>query len=296
MKNWLLAIRPKTLFASLAPVVLGTSVAYFYQQFISWTLFALTLICALLLQIASNLANDYLDYSKGIDTENRLGPVRVTSAGLISADSMRRALWLCLTLAFLTGLFLMWTGGPVIMVMGLLSLYFAYGYTGGPLPLTYLGLGEVAAFLFFGIIAVTGTIYLQMKSFNSLGLLLAMGPGFISACILAINNLRDIRSDEETKKRTLAVRMGERFQRSFCLWCIVMSSTVVLFTAIFFSLKWLTPVALLPLFYFRTWQQIMRGPVDEKLNFALAKTAQYNLFYCLLIGAALVAMKKFYFI
>jgi 1,4-dihydroxy-2-naphthoate octaprenyltransferase len=294
MKNWILAIRPKTLFASLAPVVLGTAIAYFQQGQIKPLVFVITLICALLLQIASNLANDYLDFAKGVDNEERLGPVRVTSAGLISSTKMKNALIFVLFLSFLFGIYLMWIGGPIIMAMGLLSLYFAYGYTGGPFPLSYNGLGELAAFIFFGMIAVTGTTYLQTRSFTALGCFLAMGPGFISACILAINNLRDIKSDEETKKRTLAVRFGERFQRTLCLWLIAMSGLVVVFAGTFYQLKWLTPVCLLPLFFIRNWLRILRGEIDGKLNLALARTAQYNLLYCLMIAAALFLIKRYY--
>jgi 1,4-dihydroxy-2-naphthoate octaprenyltransferase len=294
MKNWMLAIRPKTLFASLAPVVLGTAIAYFQQGQIKPLVFVITLICALLLQIASNLANDYLDFAKGVDNEERLGPVRVTSAGLISSTKMKNALIFVLFLSFLFGIYLMWIGGPIIMAMGLLSLYFAYGYTGGPFPLSYNGLGELAAFIFFGLIAVTGTTYLQTRSFTALGCFLAMGPGFISACILAINNLRDIKSDEETKKRTLAVRFGERFQRTLCLWLIAMSGLVVVFAGAFYQLKWLIPVCLLPLFFIRNWLRILRGEIDGKLNLALARTAQYNLLYCLMIAAALFLIKRYY--
>lgn len=294
MNNWILAIRPKTLFASIAPVILGTSIAFFQKSSISPLLFVLTLVCALLLQVASNLANDYLDFAKGVDNDDRLGPTRVTSAGLISPTSMKNALIFVLFLAFLFGLYLMWIGGPVIMLMGLMSLYFAYGYTGGPFPLSYNGLGEIAAFIFFGLIAVTGTTYLQTKTFSALGFILAMGPGFISACILAINNLRDIKSDEETKKRTLAVRFGEKFQRTLCLWLIAMSFFVVLFVGVFYQLKWLYPVCLLPFFFVRTWILILRGEIDGKLNLALAKTAQYNLFYCLLIAVVLYFIKRFY--
>ncbi len=294
MKNWLLAIRPKTLFASIAPVILGTTIAYYETTKFDPIIFVLTLVCALLLQVASNLANDYLDFAKGVDTIDRLGPVRVTSSGLISADAMKRALATTLFLAFILGIYLMWLGGPVIMIFGLLSLYFAYGYTGGPYPLSTNGLGELAAFVFFGLIAVTGTQYLQTKSFSGLGILLATGPGFISACILGINNLRDIKTDEEAEKRTLAVRWGEKFQRGLCLWTIVMSALSVVLAAFIFKLKWIWPVALLPLFFFQTWMAIFKGSIDGKLNSSLARTAQYNLLFCLLISIGLFMMKQYY--
>lgn len=284
MKNWILAIRPKTLFASLAPVLLGLAVAYVETKKLNTPVALTTAICALFLQIASNLANDYLDALRGVDNEKRLGPLRVTSSGLISLTKMRNALILTLFIAFILGIYLMVVGGPVIMAIGLFSLYFAYGYTGGPFPLSYNGLGEVAAFIFFGVIAVAGTTYLQTHSLSKLALILGMGPGFISACILAVNNLRDIVSDSETNKRTLAVRFGESFQRKLCIAMIILSMLVCLYVALAYHFKWLLPVLMLPLLFHKTWLQILYHPIDSKLNTALQRTAQYNLLYCLLIA------------
>lgn len=288
MKNWILAIRPKTLFASLAPVVLGLAVAYVELKSLNVLVAILTALCALVLQIASNLANDYLDALRGVDNDTRLGPTRVTSSGLISLTAMKRALILTLTVAFALGIYLMVVGGPFIMVIGLLSLYFAYGYTGGPFPLSYNGLGEVAAFIFFGVIAVVGTTYLQTHSVSHLALTLGMGPGFISACILAVNNLRDIASDTDTNKRTLAVRFGEKFQRYLCISTILFSIIVCLYVMIAYQFKWLFPVIILPFFFHKTWLQILYHPVDAKLNNALARTAQYNLLYCVFISVGMI--------
>lgn len=288
MKNWMLAIRPKTLFASQAPVVLGLAVAYVEQQNLNLTVAILTALCALTLQIASNLANDYLDAIHGVDNDTRLGPTRVTSSGLISASLMKRALITCLGLAFILGIYLMVVGGPFIMVIGLLSLYFAYGYTGGPFPLSYNGLGEIAAFIFFGVIAVVGTTYLQTKNVSQLALILGMGPGFISACILAVNNLRDIASDTDTNKRTLAVRFGEKFQRYLCISTILFSIVICVYVMVTYHFKWLFPVILLPFFFHKTWLQILYHPIDSKLNNALARTAQYNLLYCLFMAVGMI--------
>ena len=288
MKNWMLAIRPKTLFASLAPVVLGLAVAYVEIKSINVLIAVLTALCALTLQIASNLANDYLDAVRGVDNDTRLGPTRVTSSGLISLTKMKNALILTLGIAFLLGIYLMYVGGPVIMVIGLLSLYFAYGYTGGPFPLSYNGLGEIAAFIFFGVIAVSGTTYLQTHEISRLALISGMGPGFISACILAVNNLRDIISDRDTNKRTLAVRFGEKFQRTLCMSTILLSTLVCLYLMVAYNFKWIFPVLFLPLFFHKTWLQILYHPIDSKLNMALARTAQYNLLYCLLAAIGMV--------
>ncbi|MBC7429566.1 MAG: 1,4-dihydroxy-2-naphthoate polyprenyltransferase [Bacteriovorax sp.] len=292
MKNWLLAIRPKTLFASTAPVFLGLAVAYIENNHLIPIVAVLTLLCALVLQIASNLANDYLDAVRGVDNEARLGPTRVTSSGLISLTKMKNALILTLGVAFLLGIYLMIVGGPVIIFIGLLSLYFAYGYTGGPFPLSYNGLGETAAFIFFGPIAVVGSSYLQTHNITHLAIIAGMGPGFISACILAVNNLRDIVSDSETNKRTLAVRYGEKFQRKLCITFIALSIFTCLYLMITYHFTWIFPVIILPFLFHKTWLQILFRPIDAKLNQALARTAQYNLIYCLLTSAGMILSYK----
>ncbi|MBC7714252.1 MAG: 1,4-dihydroxy-2-naphthoate polyprenyltransferase [Rhizobacter sp.] len=292
MKNWMLAIRPKTLFASIAPVLLGLAIAYIENNHLNTLVAVLTLLCALVLQIASNLANDYLDAVRGVDNETRLGPTRVTSMGLISVSKMKNALILTLGIAFLLGIYLMIVGGPFIIFIGLLSIYFAYGYTGGPFPLSYNGLGETAAFIFFGPVAVVGTSFLQTHNVTHLAVIAGMGPGFISACILAVNNLRDIVSDRETNKRTLAVRFGEGFQRKLCITTIALSILICLYLMITYHFVWIFPVIILPFLFHKTWLQILYKPIDSKLNQALARTAQYNLLYCLLTSVGMIISFK----
>jgi 1,4-dihydroxy-2-naphthoate octaprenyltransferase len=292
MKNWILAIRPKTLFASVAPVILGLTAAWYTTgKETNWLIACLTILCAICLQIASNLANDYLDALKGVDTKERLGPVRVTSAGLIPHSQMRFALILTLLLCLILGSYLMLQGGIVIVIMGLLSLYFAYGYTGGPFPLSYNGLGEFAAFFFFGLVAVNGTYYLQAHELKGSIVLLSMGPGFISACILAINNLRDLNSDTNTNKKTIAVRFGEKFQRSFCLILILLSMLTCLYFSYIIQSKWPLFTLLLPLFFHRIWLMIFYDPISTELNKALQFTAIYNLLYCLSLSVSLYLAK-----
>ncbi|MBP9682580.1 MAG: 1,4-dihydroxy-2-naphthoate polyprenyltransferase [Bacteriovorax sp.] len=286
--HWILEIRPKTLFASIAPVILGISIAYKEQQLIHPLTAFLTLFCALLLQMATNIANDYLDSQKGIDTNQRLGPIRVTQAGLIPPHKMKMALFTLLGLAFFLGSYLMWKGGTIIIIMGALSLYFAYGYTGGPYPLSYNGLGEVAAFVFFGVIAVTGTNFLQTHSFSPLSVMMSFGPGFISAAILAINNLRDTQTDKASHKRTLSVYFGETFQRNLCLGFILCSSLLIIGVSFYFQLYLLFPTALLPLLFMSHWRRIAYGPLDSNLNLSLAKTAQYLLLYCLMASIGIL--------
>jgi len=291
IKNWILALRPKTLFASISPVILGLSIAYFEQTQINLVVAILTLLCALFMQLASNIANDFLDAQKGIDTEERLGPLRVTQAGLIAPQQMKRALILFLVIAFFLGIYLMIIGGPFIMAVGFLSLYFAYGYSGGPFPLSYNGLGEIAAFIFFGLIAVSGTTYLQTNHFSPMAIFLGMGPGFISAAILAVNNLRDIKTDRETKKRTIAVAFGEAFQRKLCIILISLSALVLFLASLFYQLIWLLPLTALPLIFIKNWIHLLKNPIDQKLNQVLASTAQYLLVYSLSSSLSLLHAK-----
>lgn len=286
--NWLLAIRPKTLFASLAPVLLGLAIAYSETSTLNWLIAILTLLAAMLMQISTNIANDYLDSLRGTDTHERLGPTRVTQAGLISSYTMKKALILCMSLAFIIGIYLMYTGGPVIIFMGLASLYFAYGYTGGPFPLSYNGLGEIAAFVFFGVIAVTGTTFLQTHQFTRLSQLLSFGPGFISATILAINNLRDINTDRSAGKKTIAVVFGEQFQRVLCLIMIASSSLVILTVFFLYNYIWLVPASFVSLFFYKNWLHLISAPINEKMNQSLARTAQYLLLYCVLASIGLL--------
>lgn len=288
LNNWLLAVRPKTLLASLSPVILGLTIAYIEKSSLNILVAILTLSAALLMQISSNIANDYLDSLRGVDVDGRLGPIRVTQAGLIPTSSMKKALIATMTISFIIGLYLMLIGGPVIMAVGLLSLYFAYGYTGGPFPLSYNGLGEIAAFFFFGLVAVTGTTYLQTHHFSKLSFIMSFGPGFISATVLAINNLRDIESDRETKKRTIAVRYGESFQRRLCIILIACSSFLILFVTFLYHYVWLFPVMFLPLFFVRDWLHIALKPIDKKMNVILAKTAKYLLIYSVLASLGLL--------
>ena len=170
-----------------------------------------TLLCAILIQIEANYANDYFDFLKGADTEARLGPTRATASGLVTPAQMRNATLIVLGLSLLLGLYLVWRGGWPILAIGVLSVIFAALYTGGPYPLGYLGLGELFVLIFFGPVAVGGTYYVQTLEWHLVPTLAGLAPGLISCAILAVNNLRDIDEDRRTGKRTLAARFGERF-------------------------------------------------------------------------------------
>lgn len=204
-----MAARPATLTAAAAPVVVGTACAHAVGRFRAGPAVA-ALIGAFLLQIGANLANDLFDFEKGADTADRLGPTRVVQSGLLSPRAVRRAMAVVFALALLVGVYLTWVAGPVIVVVGLLSIAAAVAYTGGPYPLGYLGLGDVAVFLFFGFVAVCGTTYVQAAYVPPLAWYAAIPIGALTTAILVVNNVRDIHTDAAAGKRTLAVRWGRR--------------------------------------------------------------------------------------
>lgn len=209
---WVLAARIPTLPAAAVPVIVGTAVGARIESF-QLLPFLGAFAAALLIQIATNFANDYADAAKGADTPDRLGPTRATSAGLISPDAMKRATIITFGLAMLIGVYLITVGGWPILMIGILSILFGLAYTGGPYPLAYNGLGDIAVFIFFGLIAVTGSSYLQSGSLDGLAIAAAVPIGLLITGILVINNLRDIHTDARANKRTLAVKMGEQATR-----------------------------------------------------------------------------------
>ncbi len=207
MRAWVLAARPKTLTAAAAPVVAGVGVAALHG--VVSPLPALgALVGALLIQIATNLANDYYDWVRGGDTHERVGPVRVTQSGLLSPEAVHRGMLAVLAAALLVGVYLVWVGGWPVLVLGLASLACAVLYTGGPWPLAYHGLGDVFVFLFFGLAAVGGTVWVQGRIWPSDALVAGVAMGALTTAILVVNNLRDIPTDAKAGKRTLAVRLG----------------------------------------------------------------------------------------
>jgi 1,4-dihydroxy-2-naphthoate octaprenyltransferase len=208
MKNWILAARPKTLTAAISPVFVGVSLAFHDDTFYPFVAF-MTLLAAILIQIGANFANDVFDFLKGSDREDRLGPTRATQAGLITPSQMMRAMWLIFACAIIVGFYLAWIGGWPIVYIGLASIISAIAYTGGPYPLGYHGWGDVFVFIFFGLIAVPGTYYLQTGVVSLDSILFGVVLGTLSTAILIVNNLRDADTDIKSGKRTLAVRLGK---------------------------------------------------------------------------------------
>ena len=204
---WFIAARPKTLVAAAAPVLIGAGLAAFHEGFRPLPALA-ALMGALLIQVATNLANDYYDFVRGADTAERVGPMRVAQAGLLAPAAVRRGMFAALATATLVGSYLVWVGGWPILLVGLVSMGCAVAYTGGPFPLVYHGLGDPFVFVLFGLVAVAGTVWVQMRLLLPDALLAGAGVGALSTAILVVNNLRDRASDARTGKRTLAVRLG----------------------------------------------------------------------------------------
>ncbi|MHC4643593.1 MAG: 1,4-dihydroxy-2-naphthoate polyprenyltransferase [Planctomycetota bacterium] len=210
---WLLAARPKTLWAGIIPVIVGTAMALEAGKFHMLSFLA-TLTGAVLIQVGTNFANDLFDFQKGADHEGRKGPMRVTQARLVTPHQIKVATITVLAMAFLMGMYLVWRAGWPILIIGLLSILFAVLYTGGPFPLGYMGLGDIFVLIFFGPVAVGGTYYIFAGHINSAVLLAGLAMGMIATAILIVNNLRDMESDRKSGKNTLAVRFGAGFAKA----------------------------------------------------------------------------------
>jgi 1,4-dihydroxy-2-naphthoate octaprenyltransferase len=211
--SWFLALRPKTLTAALVPILVATALVKAMGFAVQWWVSALALLASFFIQIATNLINDAIDFDKGADSETRTGPKRVTQSGLLTRKQVMTGAGLFLAAAFACGVPLVMHGGLPIVVIGVLSLALAYGYTGGPFPLAYLGLGDLFVILFFGLIAVGGTYFLHTGFYTDLVFYAGLQVGFLATVLIAINNLRDAPEDAKVGKKTLAVRFGQKFAK-----------------------------------------------------------------------------------
>jgi 1,4-dihydroxy-2-naphthoate octaprenyltransferase len=252
--------------------------------------FLLTLVCALLIQVGTNFANDYSDFVRGADHDGRLGPLRVTQSGLIDQQSVKRGIVIAFTLAALIGAYLAIVGGWPIIVIGLLSIISGLAYTGGPFPLGYHGLGDLFVFVFFGLIAVTGTAYLQLGHWSTLAFILSIPIGLLVTNILVINNLRDRPTDIAAGKRTLATRIGDRATRAQYALFTLVAYVIPLVVGIANPSRRLVmlPLVTLPL-ALRRIMTVARGTSGKELNPILARTGRLLLAFGILlaIGTAL---------
>jgi 1,4-dihydroxy-2-naphthoate octaprenyltransferase len=283
-----MAIRPKTLPAAVAPVLVGTALAWAEGLFSPFPALA-ALVAALLIQIGTNLANDYFDFVQGADVTGRKGPTRVAQSGLISLPHLRLGTVLTFAVAALVGLYLVLIGGWPILVIGIAALVSAVAYTGGPFPIGYHGLGDLFVFVFFGLAAVSGTYYVQALSISTIVVLAAVPVGALTTAILVVNNLRDIGTDKQTGKRTLAVIIGPRATRGAYLALLAMAYAIPMllwaagWTSAWVLLPWLTlPLAM------RLVRTIYHTVDGIPLNRALAGTANLDLLFSILFAIGLV--------
>jgi 1,4-dihydroxy-2-naphthoate octaprenyltransferase len=288
VRIWLMAARPRTLPAAVAPVLVGTALAGFVHVFHPLRLIA-ALLGAIFIQVGTNLSNDYSDARRGADTEDRLGPVRVTAGGLVPPKRVLVATYVSFGVAVLAGIYLIAVAGWQLLIVGGASILAGVLYTGGPRPYGYEGLGEVFVFLFFGIVAVAGSYFVQVKHLSWEAFALAVPVGLLAAAILVVNNARDIETDRRAGKRTLAVRLGR--ERTRVLFGVMIYLAYLLTPVTWFFgpltawvlLPWLTLPLAAPIV--RTVRNHADGP---SLNKALAQTGILQLSFCTLLAAGLL--------
>lgn len=285
IKNWLLAIRPRTLAAAIGPVLIGTAMAFDEGQH-DWLIAGLCLLGALLIQIGTNLANDYFDGVKGTDTAERVGPVRVTQAGLISPNAVKMSFIFAFALSAVIGIILAMRGGWPIVTIAVASIISGILYTGGPKPLGYLGLGDLFVLIFFGPVAVGGTYYVQTLTINWPVIIAGFAPGLISVAILTANNLRDISGDAKAGKKTLAVRFGDMFARWEYFMVIMLTSLIPIFLAVMTrDHVWIGFSSFVVLFLGRRLiQEVTLKSDGPSLNAVLAQTGQLLFIYSVIFS------------
>jgi len=285
---WRMAIRPPTLTAAIAPVVVGSAVAARDDVFRLWPA-AAAMLGALALQVAANLANDISDFRHGADTSERVGPPRVTQLGLLTERQVLIGLWVAVGIATVAGLYLAWTAGWPVVAIGLASIAALLAYTGGPWPFGYRGLGEVFVFAFFGVVAVVGTYYVQAGHVTGEAFAASIPVGFTVSAILVVNNVRDIYTDRIAGKRTLAVILGPELARLHFLLTIVAAylAAAALWLVGEFSAWTMLAFLSLPLAWAPTAAVLARqqGPA---LNVALKATARLHLVFGLLLAVGVV--------
>jgi 1,4-dihydroxy-2-naphthoate octaprenyltransferase len=286
---WVMAARVRTLPAAVAPVLVGTSLALGDGHFDPLAFLA-ALLGAIFIQVGTNLSNDYSDARRGADTEDRLGPVRVTAGGLVPPRQVLLATYATFGLAVLCGVYLVAVAGWGLIAVGAASILAGVLYTGGPRPYGYEGLGELFVFLFFGIVAVTGSYYVQVQHLPWQAFACAVPVGLLASAILLVNNVRDIDTDRRAGKRTLAVRLGRERTRTLYTAALAVAFLTAPLPWAFGSMSaWLLlPWATAPLAL--ALIRIVRTRVDgPSLNGALARTGLLQLLFCLLFSAGILA-------
>ena len=284
---WVLASRPKTLSGALVPVIIGTSLAYLHGQF----QFVPALICGLfacLMQVLANFINDYFDFIKGTDREDRLGPERACAQGWITANAMKGGIIVTTILACAIGSLLLLYGGWQLIVVGVRCVVFAFAYTTGPYPLSYHGYGDLLVLIFFGFVPVGGTYYVQTLSFNADVVIASLVCGLVIDTLLIVNNYRDYVQDQISGKRTIIVRFGKQFGERLYLFVGLIAAILPLYyiqDGYFFA-------ALLPLLYivkhFKVYQEMKEIKTGKALNGILGKTSANILILGVLVSLGLI--------
>ena len=294
LRVWLVASRPRTLPAAIAPVLVGSAAAVYEDggDGFRWGAFAAALVGSIFIQIGTNLVNDYSDAKRGADTVDRLGPVRVTASGLAPPRSVLIATWVAFAFAVAAGIYLATVAGPVILAIGAVSILAGVLYTGGPRPYGYAGLGELFVFLFFGLVAVNGSYYVQLEELAWLPFALSVSIGCLATAILVVNNIRDVDTDRRAGKRTLVVRIGRRPARGIYAGLLVFAFLIALGTLLVADAPWWSGPLL-----GAVWIVLSRAPVravatrtdGPPLNRALAQTGALLGAFSLAIAVSLVA-------
>ena len=287
VQSWILATRPKTLLAAFVPVLVGSALAISVNNFYPAHSIA-ALICAVLIQIGTNFTNDLYDHLKGADNNNRKGPQRALASGLISVKEMKWGIAFTFGLSFLIGLYLVYSAGWVILVIGIISIAAGFVYTAGPFPIAYNRLGDVFVFTFFGIVGTMGTYYLHSTEFTFLSFLISLPVGAVTTNILVVNNFRDIDEDKAAGKNTLAVFVGRSFTRIEFILLLVLCYLVliILFTEYNFSYWIFLPFTTLP--FAALLIKMLFKLRGTELNKTLELSAKFSGLYGLLFAAGLI--------
>ena len=295
---WFHAIRPKTLPAALAPVIIGLAMAYARTKsfgdggFNIW-IAVVTAVCALLIQIGTNLANDYFDFIKGTDNEKRVGPIRATQAGLVSGHEMLLAFIITFALAGCFGIILIIQGGWPVLVTGIAAIICGILYTAGPRPLGYIGLGELFVLIFFGPVAVAGTYYLQTLEIELWPVIMGIAAGLFSTAILVANNLRDIETDRAAGRKNLIILFGYKFGAAQYYFCVLVAFLIPVIITLITRAYYICLISLLAiLLEIRPLRTVVSRPLPpppQKLIVVLVETGRALLVFSLLFSAGWIA-------
>lgn len=287
-RAWIIAARPKTLLAAVGPVLVGAAAA-FHDGFVNLLVTVLALLGAISLQIESNFANDYFDFIKGIDNEKRVGPTRALQAGLLSKKEMQIGILVNIFISGMIGLYLIYVGGWPILAIGVSSIIFAILYSGGPYPLSALGLGDLFVFIFFGLIAIPGTYYVISGTLSPIVFLLSIPVGFLITAILVVNNYRDYDLDLAAGKKTFSHILGKAGTRYYYAFLIFSPFLVpiYLFSVEMYSVAIFLPILAFP-FAIKLAKDLWTETKLPKLNSTLAGTARLSLIYSLLLSIGLI--------